>query len=428
MIVSDHSAPAESISPLIPVGTFPGDFVTDGLYGIIGALLLRGSAMGAELADELTYLGYSLPRRPFRVVLFALDQVSASGLSGHAKYQRRLSIYRDLMEYLRDQLPKNCCGFLMLQMGYLIGLLYPQEPDTLPEICRETIDYGIGRGYPIHVNISMPYTTPENVASAFHVVENLEQSRSFFTGLTTPVLEVTAQRMGRIRDTQQRTSFEQTFFKSADQICGSIRSGNLQATENYLTDQLRKIAENCLGLPYPITLNLTVNRFMNLLQYRLVAQDLATWRYLSQADFSRDLAAASTMEEYLIAGKQVAAALLEHSQQRTSMQYDSLMHDIYAYIEENATDVNMGLTAIARQFRLRPREAAENFRQYFGESVNDVMHRARVRKAKDLLLTTNDSVQEIADAVGYCSLATMYRAFTNIEGVAPGKLRQKKNS
>ena len=110
------------------------------------------------------------------------------------------------------------------------------------------------------------------------------------------------------------------------------------------------------------------------------------------------------------------------------MQFDSLMHDIYAYIEENATDVNMGLTAIARQFRLRPREAAENFRQYFGESVNDVMHRARVRKAKELLLTTNDSVQEIADAVGYCSLATMYRAFTNIEGVAPGKLRQKKNS
>ena len=69
---------------------------------------------------------------------------------------------------------------------------------------------------------------------------------------------------------------------------------------------------------------------------------------------------------------------------------------------------------------------SESFRQYFGESVNDVMHRARVRKAKELLLTTDRSVQEIAEEVGYCSLATMYRAFSNIEGIAPGKLRQSK--
>ncbi len=54
------------------------------------------------------------------------------------------------------------------------------------------------------------------------------------------------------------------------------------------------------------------------------------------------------------------------------------------------------------------------------------MHRARVRKAKELLLTTDRSVQEIAEEVGYCSLATMYRAFSNIEGIAPGKLRQSK--
>lgn len=52
--------------------------------------------------------------------------------------------------------------------------------------------------------------------------------------------------------------------------------------------------------------------------------------------------------------------------------------------------------------------------------------KARVKKAKELLLTTDASVQDIAEAVGYCSLATMYRAFTNVEGVAPGKLRQKR--
>ena len=171
---------------------------------------------------------------------------------------------------------------------------------------------------------------------------------------------------------------------------------------------------------------MTVNRFINLLHSRLVGQDLANWRYVSQMDFSRDLVSAKNLQEFLDVSRKIAEVLVTHSRERTSARYDSMMHDIYAYIEENATDVNMGLTLIARTFKLKPRETAESFRQYFGESVNDVMHRARVRKAKELLLTTDRSVQEIAEEVGYCSLATMYRAFSNIEGIAPGKLRQSK--
>ena len=49
-----------------------------------------------------------------------------------------------------------------------------------------------------------------------------------------------------------------------------------------------------------------------------------------------------------------------------------------------------------------------------------------MKKAKELILTTDDSIQSIAEAVGYCSLATMYRAFSNVEGVAPGKFRQNR--
>ena len=312
-------------------------------------------------------------------------------------------------------------------MGYMIGLLYPGASDNIPDACRDVVEYSCDTlGFSLHADVSMPRSGIDSIESAFQMVENFERSRSFFTDMSAPVFEMTESSLERIRDTTQRTDFEQTFFKTVDQICGAIRAKDAKAAEQYLRAQLLKITENCLGLPYPNTLNMTVNRFINLLHSRLVGQDLANWRYVSQMDFSRDLVSAKNLQEFLDVSRKIAEVLVTHSRERTSARYDSMMHDIHAYIEENATDVNMGLTLIARTFKLKPRETAESFRQYFGESVNDVMHRARVRKAKELLLTTDRSVQEIAEEVGYCSLATMYRAFSNIEGIAPGKLRQSK--
>lgn len=414
-------------SPLLPVGAFRQQKIPEGLHGMIGALLLRSSTIGDELQDELRHLHFPLPDSPFRIVLFSLEDTQIAALTGKDRHNCRLNVYYAVMDRLCRQLGVSCSGFLVLHMGYMIGLLYPGLADNICTVCQGVIDYSRDTlGFSLHADVSMPHRGVAEVEIAFRMVESLEWSRRFYTNITVPVLEVSASSMKRIGDMEQKTSFEQAFFKTADQICGAIRAEDAQAAGQYLTDQLEKIAENSLGLPYPDTLNLTVNRFINLLQYRLVDQDLANWRYVSQMDFSRDLMRVKTIQDFLAEGGKIANALLEHNRARTTLRYDSLMHDIYAYIEENATDVNMGLTLISREFKLKPRETAESFRQYFGESVNDVMHRSRVRKAKELLLTTDRSVQEIAEDVGYCSLATMYRAFSNIEGVAPGKLRQGK--
>jgi AraC-like DNA-binding protein len=258
------------------------------------------------------------------------------------------------------------------------------------------------------------------------MVLDLEISRKFYGSAIPKVFEIPEEALARITDTDQRTGFEQKFFLWAERICGAVRAEDCASAAAYLQDQLRCIAENCIGMPYPATRNLTVNRFLSLLQYRLADEKLADWRYLAQLDFSRELVAADTMEDYLAVGKRMAEQLIFHIKDQRTQHYHGKMHDIFDYVETNATDVNMGLTAVAREFRMKPRDAAESFRQYFGESINDVIHKTRVKKAKELLLTTEKPVQEIAQAVGYCSLATMYRAFTNVEGVAPGRLRQKK--
>lgn len=71
-------------------------------------------------------------------------------------------------------------------------------------------------------------------------------------------------------------------------------------------------------------------------------------------DFSRELISQATLEDYLAEGRVIVEKLVEHYRVRTKDQYASLMHDIRTYVVENATDVNMGLTSVSREFKLSP--------------------------------------------------------------------------
>lgn len=315
-----------------------------------------------------------------------------------------------------------------MMMGGLFAVLYTEpERDAVPEACRETVDYAQKQlDFAVHVTVSGLWQGTEKMETAYRMLQDIENSRAFYTGAIDRVFLIPPKAIERISDANQRTEFEQTFFRSAERICGAVQAEDVEAATQYIRDQLWKIAQNSIGLPYPTSMNLTINRFLSLLQYRLVDQDLANWRHVAQVDFSRSLVSCGTLEQYLDKSRDIAQELVNHARERKVDRRDMLLRDIRAYVVDNATDMNMGLTAVAREFRLKPRETAEAFRQYYGESINDVMHKTRVKKAKELLLTTNTPVQDIAEAVGYCSLATMYRAFTNVEGVAPGKLRQSK--
>lgn len=415
-------------SPIVAVGALSQQQIPSELYGVVSALLLRGGEMGQDIQDQLRYLGFDLPDGPFRVVQYRVDDPILQEVSGRFRHNCRLNMYAAMREHLTQLLRDIPGGIFVLLMGSLFGILYTgdQEEQVIAS-CLDEVRYDKENfGFSAHVTISDRWEQVEQIETAYMTIQDVEKSRVFYGDKISRAFVIPKNALLRIADTKQRMQFEQTFFQSSERICGSVRAGDVEAARLHIRGQLEKIADNSIGMPYPTTLDLTTNRFISLLQYQLAEQDLADWRYISQIDFSRELVSQTNLEGYLDQSMSIAQRLVEHAKLRSEQRHDRLMRDIRAYVEENATDMNMGLTAVAREFKLKPREAAENFRQYFGESVNDVLHRARVKKARELLLTTDDSVQDIAEAVGYCSLATMYRAFTNVEGVAPGKIRQKK--
>ncbi len=418
----------EISSALEPVGSLKSQSMPKVLDGMMGALMLQGSEMGEDIEEVLEAQNLRLPDRKYRVCQFSLDDPRIGTLRGKARYYCRLGMYRCLQDHLVGTLEHTVGGFLVLMMGGLFAVLYTDpEEDYIPAACKEAVEYAAREmDFQVHVSISSLWKGAGMMETAYRMLRDVEQSREFYTGRIDRVFVIPDASLKRVSDATQRTEFEQSFFQTAERICGAVQAENVPAAAAQLRTQLERIAENCIGMPYPTAMNLTINRFMMLLQNQLVEQNLANWRYITQADYSRTLSAAGTMEAYLAAGENIAAELVTHARELRQGQRDSLLRDIRNYVTENATDMNMGLTAVAREFRLKPREAAETFRAYYGESINDVIHKARVKKARELLLTTDIPVQDIASAVGYCSLATMYRAFTNVEGIAPGKLRQSR--
>ena len=419
---------ASDCQPLAILGAIVPHQIPDVLYGTIGALLSRSLELGVETLQLLAGLQVTLPDRSFHVVLLALDDPKLKELAGIDRHNCSIHLYSGLREHMIGFLDGKADGLFVLMNGYLIGLVYPKsDPACVAECCGDVRQYAMKEmGVSCHVTASTAWDGIENIERAFKMVSDIEASRKFYEDLIEPVFVAPESAIRRLTDTDQRTRSEQAFFPVAERICGTVRAGDTAGAARELHKQLRQIAEHCIGLPYPNALNLSINRFFSLIQFRLMEEELADWRHLVEADFSRELISRPTLSEFLDASAGIAEKLIAHAKERMDSRHANLMREIRAYLEENAADMNLGLTSVARTFHITPREAAESFRAFYGLSINDIVHRIRVKRAKELLLTTNDSVQDIAAAVGYCSLATMYRAFTNIEGVAPGKLRQNR--
>lgn len=68
---------------------------------------------------------------------------------------------------------------------------------------------------------------------------------------------------------------------------------------------------------------------------------------------------------------------------------------------------------------------AREFRAAFGETPGGYLSRRRVERAKDLLANANLTVTEVCMLVGFSSLGSFSRRFTELVGCAPSVYRQR---
>lgn len=127
---------------------------------------------------------------------------------------------------------------------------------------------------------------------------------------------------------------------------------------------------------------------------------------------------ALTMEE---------AGVYVYSLYKAAHQKSSLQSVTYAgvveYVETYYADPNLSVAVLCDHFNVSASFLLKMFKSASGTGVLDIIHRTRIHNVKRILLSTEDTIAQIAQATGYTNSLALIRAFKRIEGITPTEYR-----
>lgn len=97
-------------------------------------------------------------------------------------------------------------------------------------------------------------------------------------------------------------------------------------------------------------------------------------------------------------------------------------------IGEYLDDPNFNTEQLAERLHLSVRQTQRTVAKFYGDSFHRVLTDFRLSTAYDLILSTQESVEQIALRVGYANPSAFYPAFKAKYGISPNALRQEKKS
>jgi AraC family transcriptional regulator len=93
---------------------------------------------------------------------------------------------------------------------------------------------------------------------------------------------------------------------------------------------------------------------------------------------------------------------------------------------ENGLDGLLPVDELAKLVSLSPSHFCRVFRESFGDSPHGYITKLRVERARTLMLTTSESLSQIALACGLADQAHLCRCFRRVTGTTPGFWRRSR--
>ena len=104
---------------------------------------------------------------------------------------------------------------------------------------------------------------------------------------------------------------------------------------------------------------------------------------------------------------------------------DILAGQLKEYIEEHFEDPNLNNREIAEYFHMNISYLSTFFKEKTGMSPLTYIHKVRLENAKELLLNTELTLEEISAKVGCNNCVTLNRLFKKSEGITPAVYKKK---
>lgn len=105
----------------------------------------------------------------------------------------------------------------------------------------------------------------------------------------------------------------------------------------------------------------------------------------------------------------------------------SLPQRILTYVDQNFTDPEINVNAVADFFGITSTYATRVFYMAYQISILNYIHQRRLTMAKEYL-GSGLTIREIAERTGYRTSSNMIRAFKRFEGITPGQYAENKKA
>ncbi|HOJ09745.1 MAG TPA: helix-turn-helix domain-containing protein [Clostridiales bacterium] len=116
--------------------------------------------------------------------------------------------------------------------------------------------------------------------------------------------------------------------------------------------------------------------------------------------------------------------IVEHNIYMKEQAETDFSSKVKQYIEKNYMN-NISLSSVSECFGYNSSYFSRLFKENLGVNFLDYMYQIRIEKAKILLATTNITIQEIAEQVGFTNRISFERCFKKFIEINPGEYRTK---
>ena len=104
--------------------------------------------------------------------------------------------------------------------------------------------------------------------------------------------------------------------------------------------------------------------------------------------------------------------------------YSDFLMVARSIVEANYGEESFGCPALCDGLNMSRSHVHRKLVEQTGLSCSEFIQKIRLEKAKELLVNTNHSINEIAFKVGYTDANYFSRSFSKIYGIAPSQCRQ----
>lgn len=224
------------------------------------------------------------------------------------------------------------------------------------------------------------------------------------------------------REKQEKDSASECFYFPIEQekrICECIRTGQEHEMREIVNNIIRENAkENNYSL-YKMkylgyNLICTVAKILNKNYDELLRNKLGIDDVFLEIEKCRDF---EEMKDKIL--RIMSSICNENSIVPAETRSTKICKMVKEYIENNYSNPNLSLVSIANEFNLNDTYLSSTYKKFYSIGLTDYLRFVRMEQAKELLKENVNTVEKIAEMVGYNSARAFSRAFKLATGVTP---------